>query len=138
MARVGRKTMQEKATLEGMTQDNVESVKKISENQFVLCAKENTELRLGRIKVDTDFILDAGRRGVITSLHDNVRYGLRVNDDIRLLNSDIIPCVVRDEEISVYIKVNDNTLYSYQTAGGTKTQNCFIPKGMPIAILTLL
>ena len=95
-------------------QENVASddiVKKLSDTEFVLCAKEDTELMPGRIKVETGYTINAGRKGIITSLIDNICKGLKVNDNVRLINSEVIPCIVTGQEIAVFIKVNDDTLY---------------------------
>ena len=46
-------------------QENVASddiVKKLSDTEFVLCAKEDTELTLGRIKVETGYTINAGKK----------------------------------------------------------------------------
>ena len=122
-------------------QENVASddiVKKLSDTQFVLCAKEDTELMPGRIKVETGYTINAGRKGIITSLIDNICKGLKVNDNVRLINSEVIPCIVTGQEIAVFIKVNDDTLYSHMTNYGTRTSRYFIPKGAPVAMLTIL
>ena len=122
-------------------QENVASddiVKKLSDTEFVLCAKEDTELMPGRIKVETGYTINAGRKGIITSLIDNICKGLKVNDNVRLINSEVIPCIVTGQEIAVFIKVNDDTLYSHMTNYGTRTGRYFIPKGAPVAMLTIL
>ena len=122
-------------------QENVASddiVKKLSDTEFVLCAKEDTELTLGRIKVETGYTINAGKKGIITSLIDNICKGLKVNDNVRLINSEVIPCIVTGQEIAVFIKVNDDTLYSHMTNYCTRTSRYFIPKGTPVAMLTIL
>ena len=122
-------------------QENVASddiVRKLSDTEFVLCAKEDTELMLGRIKVETGYTINAGRKGIITSLTDNICKGLKVNDNVRLISSEVIPCIVTGQEIAVFIKVNDDTLYSHMTNYGTRTSRYFIPKGAPVAMLTIL
>lgn len=125
-----------KSIQENIASDNI--VKKLSDTEFVLCAKEDTELTLGRIKVETGYTINAGRKGIITSLTDNICNGLKVNDNVRLTNSEVIPCIVTGQEIAVYIKVNDDTLYSHMTNYGTRTSHYFIPKGTPVAMLTIL
>ena len=122
-------------------QENVASddiVKKLSDTEFVLCAKEDTALMPGRIKVETGYTINAGRKGIITSLIDNIWKGWKVNDNVRLINSEVIPCIVTGQEIAVFIKVNDDTLYSHMTNYGTRTSRYFIPKGAPVAMLTIL
>ena len=122
-------------------QENVASddiVKKLSDTEFILCAKEDTVLTPGRIKVETGYTINAGRKGIITSLTDNICNGLKVNDNVRLINSEVIPCIVTGQEIAVFIKVNDDTLYSHMTNYGTRTSRYFIPKGAPVAMLTIL
>ena len=122
-------------------QENVASddiVKKLSDTEFILCAKEDTELTPGRIKVETGYTINAGKKGIITSLNDNICNGLKVNDNVRLINSEVIPCIVTGQEIAVFIKVNDDTLCSHMTNYGTRTSRYVIPKGTPVAMLTIL
>lgn len=139
MGRTSKKDMIEALSQYFKMQGDEMTVKQIADKQFALCAKEDTELTMGRVAVGTGCTLNGGFRGVITSLVDNIQNGLKVNDGIRLENSEVIPYVVRENEaVCVYVKVNDTTLYTTHEGLGVRTKVCYIPKGLPIATLTLI
>ena len=115
------------------------NIKRVSERQFILSANEDVELKLGRIAVDTGFVLNNGLRGVVTSLADSIQNGLEVCGGIRLTNSDVCPYVVNGgEDVRVYLKINDATLCSTHEGLNVRTRTCYVPKGLPIAMLTLI
>lgn len=115
------------------------TINETTEGQFILRAKEDTELRMGRVKIDTGRILNQNLKGIVTSLPDNIKNGLKVNNDIRLMNSEVIPYIAKENEtVYVYIKVNDNTLCTLNEGNIMRTRQCYIKKNQAIALLTLI
>lgn len=119
--------------------DNTTTATKTADNQFILCAKEDTELRIGCVKIDTGRVLNQGLKGIVTSLPNNIQHGMMVNDNIRLVDCEVIPYVVKENEtVYVYIRVREETLYSQNEGHAVRTKRCYIPKNQEIALLTLI
>lgn len=111
----------------------------MNDNQFILCAKEDTDLRIGCVKIDTGRILNQGLKGIVTSLSNDIQHGMMANDNIRLMGCEVIPYVVKENEtIYVYIRVREETLYSHNEGHAVRTKRCYIPKNQEIALLTLI
>ncbi len=104
-----------------------------------IISSAGTELRKGRIVIDTGISLAPRTNAIVLPCDDNARFGLLIENGGRCTHSDIIPQFVRGgQQVNVIIKVDDDVMVTEQGAFGSRVRFANIPAGTPIAQMIFL
>lgn len=128
-------------------QEEVENVMPISleswaeatlddDGAYIISFSQDVELYEGRLLLKTGIYIKDGWVGFISPIEDNAYNGLKIENGIRLTNSDVIG-MKASKNVKIVLNVNDAVFIQEQTSFGTRPRRLKIPAHTPVAKLVL-
>lgn len=128
-------------------QEEVENVMPISleswaeatlddDGAYIISFSQDVELYEGRLMLKTGIYIKDGWIGFISPIEDNAYNGLKIENGIRLTNSDVIG-MKASKNVKIVLNVNDAVFIQEQTSFGTRPRRLKIPAHTPVAKLVL-
>lgn len=106
------------------------------DNCFIISFLQDVELYDGRLMLKTGIIIKDGYVGFVSPTEDNAYNGLKVENGIRLTNSDVI-CMKASKNVKIVLNIGDDVFIQEQTNFGTRPRRIKIPAHTPVAKLVL-
>lgn len=128
-------------------QEEVENVMPISleswaeatlddDGAYIISFSQDVELYEGRLLLKTGIYIKDGWVGFISPIEDNAYNGLKIENGMRLTNSDVIG-MKASKNVKIVLNVNDAVFIQEQTSFGTRPRRLKIPAHTPVAKLVL-
>ena len=103
---------------------------------YIISFSQDVELYEGRLMLKTGIYIKDGWIGFISPIEDNAYNGLKIENGIRLTNSDVIG-MKASKNVKIVLNVNDAVFIQEQTSFGTRPRRLKIPAHTPVAKLVL-
>lgn len=103
---------------------------------YIISFSQDVELYEGRLMLKTGINIKDGWVGFISPIEDNAYNGLKIENGIRLTNSDVIG-MKASKNVKIVLNINDAVFIQEQTSFGTRPRRLKIPAHTPVAKLVL-
>lgn len=103
---------------------------------YIISFSQDVELYEGRLMLKTGIYIKDSWIGFISPIEDNAYNGLKIENGIRLTNSDVIG-MKASKNVKIVLNINDAVFIQEQTSFGTRPRRLKIPAHTPVAKLVL-
>lgn len=103
---------------------------------YIISFSQDVELYEGRLMLKTGIYIKDSWIGFISPIEDNAYNGLKIENGIRLTDSDVIG-MKASKNVKIVLNINDAVFIQEQTSFGTRPRRLKIPAHTPVAKLVL-
>lgn len=103
---------------------------------YIISYTQDVELYDGRLMLEAGIYIKDGYMGFVSPIEDNAYNGLKVENGIRLTNSDVI-CMKASKNVKIVLNIGDDVFIQQQTNFGSRPRRLKIPAHTPVAKLVL-